>query len=367
MQNPSDIAKISSMLIRTSNSKSDFWTLKSEELLTIMIAFVKNHQPKVHQNLANVYHLLEHLQSEPQTVETLFKENANETLNLKLQGILKNSENTKASIISATLSTLSFIGNDENLQHITSVDTIDFDRFRKEKTVLFLRCPLGDSEYYKKIISLFFEQFFSTVFNKALPDKEDLHISVIADELGSLYLPNLPSIISNARKFKIPILGVLQSENQLFENYGSYNAKTILNNAGVKIYFTGLTDESEKLERVLGKFEYKDDKERIRTRSLMTSDEIRTMPKRNILIIPSGRKPLKVKTTPYYEQAKLKKWIDGDVHIDSHIPSQDYLDKPKQHHQIYKAILLDLSPYKAKQTQLQDVDANFIKIPKYGR
>jgi type IV secretory pathway TraG/TraD family ATPase VirD4 len=355
----SDIAKVSSMLVRTSNEKSDFWTLKSEELISICIEYLTENESQIYRNLANVYYLLEHLQSEPETIRTLFKENATETLQRKLEGILKNSENTRASIISSALASLNFIGNDKELQNLTCVDTIDFDSFRRQKTALFIRCPLGNTAYYQKIISIFFEQFFSSVFNKALPSDEDLPISIIADELGSMYLPNLASIISNARKFLIPILGVLQSENQIFENYGSFNAKTILNNAGVKVYFTGLTDESENLSKILGEYEYEDEKGMTRTRRLMTADEIRTMPKNQVLIIPSGGKPLKVKTTPYYKQ----RWMVEALNMKAETNLGHENPKPSF---TYTAVYLDLSTFKKKYNPKQEEKIINVKFPKYG-
>lgn len=360
IESSSDSAKVSSMLVRTSNDKSDFWTLKSEELISLCIEYLIQNESQIYRNLANVYYLLEYLQSESDTIQALFKEKASETLQRKLDGIINNSENTRASIISSALASLSFIGNDKHLQNLTSTDTVDFDSFRTQKTALFIRCPLGDTEYYKKIISIFFEQFFSSVFNKALPSDEDLPISVFADELGSMYLPNLANIISNARKFKIPILGVLQSENQIFENYGSFNAKTILNNAGVKVYFTGLTDESENLSKILGEYEYEDEKGHTRTRRLMTADEIRTMPKNQVLIIPSGGKALKVKVTPFYKQ----KWMFDAVNMKPESTDENLsLLPPIQ----YKVQYLDLSAYKTKIEQGNRHEKLIkVKFPKYG-
>ncbi len=355
----SDIAKVSSMLVRTSNDKSDFWTLKSEELISICIEYLIQNESQIYRNLANVYYLLEHLQSESETIRSLFKEKATETLQRKLEGILKNSENTRASIVSSALASLSFIGNDQELQNLTCVDTVDFDSFRTQKTALFIRCPLGDTVYYQKIISIFFEQFFSSVFNKELPNENDLPISVIADELGSMYLPNLANIISNARKFMVPILGVLQSENQIFENYGAYNAKTILNNAGVKVYFTGLTDESENLSKILGEYEYEDEKGHTRTRRLMTADEIRTMPKNQVLIIPSGAKPLKVKTIPYYKQ----KWMVDALNMKGETQAENEDPKAQPN---YTAVYLDLSAFKKKENPKQEEKIINIKFPKYG-
>ena len=306
-----DVVKVASMLVRSTSKKGDFdfWNNKSVELIAMFINFIIENEPPIHQNLGNVFHLLEILQGSPETIDRLFAEKASEQLFQKYKSLIGTSDNTRSSIIASAQASLSFIGNDPVLCDITSTDNFDFDMLRQEKTVLFLRCPLGDVGYYSTILSIFFEQFFAHVFSK-IPDEKEDDIFILIDELSSLYLPNLANIISNSRTFRTPILGVLQSENQLYQNYGEFNAKTILNNANTKVYFTGLTDESNHLEKTLGRYEYTDEKGGTRSRSLMTSDEIRTMPKDTILIIPSGMRPIKAKVTPHYKQRHLMKLLD---------------------------------------------------------
>src|SRR5690606_25625662 len=157
-------------------------------------------------------------QGSPETIDQLFAQKASDQLFQKYKSLIGTSDNTRSSIIASAQASLSFIGNDSTLLDITSSDNFDFNTLRSEKTVLFLRCPLGDVGYYGTINSIFFEQFFSHVFSK-IPDERDDDIFILIDELSSLYLPNLANIISNSRKFRTPILGVLQSENQLYQNY----------------------------------------------------------------------------------------------------------------------------------------------------
>lgn len=309
-----DVVKVASMLVRSTSKKGDFdfWNNKSVELIAMFINFILENEPPIYQNLGNVFHMLEVLQGSPDTIDQLFAEKASEQLFQKYKSLIGTSDNTRSSIIASAQASLNFIGNDPVLCDITSTDNFDFDMLRKEKTVLFLRCPLGDVGYYSTIMSIFFEQFFAHIFSK-LPEEKDDDIFVICDELSSLYLPNLANIISNSRKFRTPILGILQSINQLNENYGEYNAKTILNNANTKVYFTGLTDECKELEQTLGRFEYEDEKGAIRSRALMTSDEIRTMPRNTVLIIHSGMRPIKAKVTPHYRQPRLMKLLNMDA------------------------------------------------------
>lgn len=323
IKSASDINKVATMIVsKSSKDAKDFWSQKAIELISLLIDFLLMHTPKVHQNLANVYYLLENLAGNEKLVSGLFADKAIEAQWRKYKSVIANSDNTKASIISSAIASLSFLGNDPNLCDLTSVDTFDFSSMRDEKTVLFLNFPVTESSYYGVLLGLFCEQFFAQMF-KSIPAKEDKDIFLLIDELSSIPLPNLANISANSRKFKIPILGVLQSENQLYENYGQYNAKTIINNA-CRVYMTGLTDECERLEKTLGSYQYYQDKEKkvMRTRSLMTADEIRTMPRDRVLVIPNGgMRPIYPKVKPYYKIGKYKKYLKMEV-------PEDYLPDP---------------------------------------
>ena len=149
---------------------------------------------------------------------------------------------------------------------------------------------------------MFFQEFYRYSFSY-LPSDRELDIFCILDEFDVLTAINdYSTIISNARKFKIPQLLILQSE-ALLGKYGD-KAKNILNNCNTKIYFGGLTHEVYDLERILGNYEYKDKETgSMRQRPLMTASEIREM--NDILVLISGEKPLKVPITPAFKQPEL--------------------------------------------------------------
>lgn len=334
----SDFRKIAQMIVEKSSKESkDFWSIKAIELITLLLEFLMNHAPKINQNLANVFFLLQNLAGNEDVINSLFSDQSTENEWRTYKTIIANSENTKASIISSAIASLSFIGSDQTLCDLTSVDTFDISKMRSEKICLFLNCPLNDSGYYSVLLGLFFEQVFSEVF-QSLPQDDDKDIYILIDELSSLPLPNLANVYSNARKFRMPILGVIQSQNQLFENYGQYNAKTILNNA-TRIYMTGLSDECEYLEKMLGTFQYYEDQEKkvLRSRPLMSSDEIRTMPKNRVLVFPNGgMRPLFVKVKPYYKIPKYVRYMNMDM-------PEDYIPPSPIR---YKAQYLSLDKYK---------------------
>jgi type IV secretory pathway TraG/TraD family ATPase VirD4 len=308
-----EMKKVASTLVRASNSnstKQDFWIVSATDTLVIFIQFVlESLDPKYH-NLANVYRLILEYQGDPEVIELLFAEKASEAVFQKFKALSGASENTRKSIISSSLSSLSFLGDDPTLCEITSHSNIIFQDFRESPHALFVHVPVSDTSFYAPILSLFFQDFYRFAFSR-IPGDEELDVMMMLDEFDTLgAISDYSSIISNSRKFKIPQNIFLQSRFQL-SKYGD-QAKTILNNCAVKCYYGGLgTEESEELERNLGKYEYTVDKERkqTKTRSLMTASEIREM-KGEILVFQSGEKPLKVNITEAYKQPTLMKRLN---------------------------------------------------------
>ena len=314
IQSPSDITKAATMLVEKNGKKtSDFWDLKSIELISLLIEFLLENTSKIYQNIGNVYYLLENLAGNEDAVNGLFADESTESQWRAYKSVIANSEKTKSNIISSAISHLSFIGKDPSLLDVTSIDTFNFARMRKEKIVLFLNCNITNMNYYSPLFGLFFEQLFSEIF-KSIPQAKDNDLYLLIDELSSIPLPSLSNVIANARKY-MSILGVLQSENQLYENYGQYNAKSILNNA-CKVYMTGLNDECDRISKALGDYQYHEDKDKkiLRSRPLMTGSEIRTMPKDKVIVIPNGgMKPLFCKVKPYYKIKALVKAMEMEL------------------------------------------------------
>lgn len=291
------------LLSATTKDTEDFFTISAEDCLVLFIQFVMQSEPVQFRNLANVYRLILEYQASPHLIENLVTTKGSEDVFRKFRALAGASENTRKSIVASALTALSFIGEDPTLCDITSRTTIRFEHYRTRPNALFVHVPIGDVRYYAPIVSLFFQEFYRYAFSY-LPSERELDICMILDEFDTLTaIRDYSEIISNARKFKIPQQLILQSE-ALLSKYGD-KAKNILNNCNVKCYFGGLGQEAYDLERILGNFEYKDDKSGgIRQRPLMTASEIREM-KDEILVIPSGEKPLKVPITPAYKQKLL--------------------------------------------------------------
>lgn len=302
--NLTQMRKVAKTLVSaTSHEKEDFFTLSAEDCLTLFIQYVTESENYEFQNLANVYRLLLEYQANPHLIENLIATKGSEELFRKFRALAGTSENTRKSIIASALASLSFIGEDPMLCDITSRTTIQFEDFRRRPHALFVQIPVGDTKFYAPVVSMFFQEFYRYSFSY-LPSDRELDIFCILDEFDVLTAINdYSTIISNARKFKIPQLLILQSE-ALLAKYGD-KSKNILNNCNTKIYFGGLTNEVYDLERILGNYEYKDkDTGSMRQRPLLTASEIREL-RDEILVLISGEKPLKVPIMPAYKQPEL--------------------------------------------------------------
>lgn len=307
IQNISDIKKISKLLIHTSlgaGGKDPFWNSSAESLLSTFIRFTIFHTEKRFHTLYNVLCLINVFSGSPQKVDKLFVQAKDDDLLSEYKAFVAYDSKMLMSFV-ATIRTALSIFSDPQIARVTSSDSIDFENFRSEKTILYINNNVNDMKYYSVLSSIFFEQFFASIMS-SLPKQKDLPVFFLLDEASSLYLNILPTAISNIRKYNSGILQIYQSLGQLFDLYGVPQGRNIIANSFSKVYMSGQSLEvCRELELIFGKYEYIDDENNRRTRQLLTMDEIRIL--KESIILCGNLPPIKVKLVPYYEQRELKK------------------------------------------------------------
>lgn len=307
VQNISDIKKLSRLLIHTSlgtGGKDPFWNSSAESLLSIFIRYVIFYTEKQYHTLYNVLCLINAFSGTPQKVDKLFVQAKDDDLLSEYKAFVAYDSKMLMSFV-ATVRTALSIFADPQIARVTSTDSIDFESFREEKTILYINNNVNDMKYYSVLSSIFFEQFFASVMSR-LPKQNEKPILFLLDEASSLYLNILPTAISNIRKYNSGILQVYQSQGQLFDLYGVPQGRNIIANCFSKVYMSGQPLETAReLELILGKYEYIDDENNRRTRQLLTMDEIRIL--KESIILCGNLPPIKAKMIPYYEQRELKK------------------------------------------------------------
>lgn len=322
MGDVSMIRKISKTLLSNSSKENDFFSLSAEDCLSLFIEFVLDLESPQTANLSNVYKLILEYQANPEVVEKLFADKASEAVWVKFKALAGNSEKTLKSITATALSALSWLGDNPTLSELTSQTSFSFDEFRKKQTVLFIQYPVSDANFYAPMVSLVFQSFYRFAF-ASLPKEEDLDIMMVLDEFSTLIagLPDYSNIISNSRKFKIPQCIVLQDES-LLSPYKELK-DNILGNCFVKIYYGGQDKKAFELEKLLGNYTYTDkETNQQKQRPLLYANQIREMDN-EILVFPSGQKPLIVKVTPAYKQRSLRKKLEMKLEQDELLQEQN--------------------------------------------
>jgi type IV secretory pathway TraG/TraD family ATPase VirD4 len=307
VQSNSDVQKVASMLVETSlggKTKDPFWNTQASSLLTMLITILRK-QGGEFLNLYNVRQLLNRLGGEPESVDALFSQFADDILFAEYKSFTSYDEKVISGIIATCKASLN-IFSDDAVARVTSSDNLDFMDFRNKPTALFIQNSVADQKYYAVLTSLFFEQFFSFLLGR-FPKESEQNIFLLIDECSSLNLPTLPLAVANIRKHRSGAMLLLQDFNQLVHNYGKYEADAIKSNCFAKMYFTGSSLETAtELERTLGKYEFEDNKKSKVVRPLMTNDEIRTMPLNQALLICGHHLPIKVRLRPYYKRFKFR-------------------------------------------------------------
>lgn len=300
----SDVQKVATLLIDTSlggkGNKDPFWNTQAVSLLTILISILKKQEPE-YQNLYNVRHLLNQLSGNPQGVDSIFTKYADERLWDEYKAFIAYDDKVVNGVIATCKAALQIFA-DESVAQVTSFDNLNLQDFRDKKVALFIQNSVADQKYYSVLTSLFFEQFFAFLLGR-FPKNSEQDIFLLIDEASSLNLPTLPLAVANVRKHRAGIMLLVQDFAQLIHHYGKHDAEAIKSNCFAKMYFTGASLETTKeLEQILGKYEYKDDKEQKVIRSLMTSDEIRTMKSSRALLICGNNSPIMARLKPYYQR-----------------------------------------------------------------
>jgi len=305
----SDIQKVSSLLVETAlggKTKDPFWNTQAVSLLTMLISILKE-QGSEFLNLFNVRQLLNRLGGNPESIDALFSEHADEVLFAEYKSFISYDEKVISGVIATCKASLN-IFSDESVAKVTSFDNLDFMEFRNTPTALYIQNSVADQKYYSVLTSIFFEQFFSFLLGR-FPCETEQDIFLLIDEASSLNLPTLPLAVANVRKHRSGIMLLVQDFNQLVHHYGKNDADGIKSNCFAKMYFTGQSLETAtELERTLGKFEFKDKEGHKVVRSLMTSDEIRMMPLNRALLICGHHPPIKARLRPYYKRTTFNNY-----------------------------------------------------------
>ncbi|MCM1488208.1 MAG: type IV secretory system conjugative DNA transfer family protein [Firmicutes bacterium] len=231
---------------------------------------------------------------------------------------LNSSEQAMASVMSTALSRLNaFL--DTELEQILCFDTsIDVEDFCNYKSAIYLVLPEEDSTKHF-LVSLILQQVYREMLTVA--DEKggqlDKRVMIYGDELGTLpKIEGIEIMFSASRSRKISIVAIIQSLAQFEKTYGKEGAEIIVDNCQCTLFgaFAPNSKTAEVMSQNLGKQTVlsgsisktsgKDGNSRslqMIERSLMTVDELKSMPKGHFVVMKTGCHPMKTRLKLFFK------------------------------------------------------------------
>lgn len=223
---------------------------------------------------------------------------------------LNTADQAMQSVLSTAMSRLNaFL--DSELEQILCFDTkIDAESFCNRKTAVFLVMPEEDNTKYF-IISLILQQLYREILMVADENGGKLKNRVMFywDEVGTI--PKIESaemMFSAARSRKVSIVPMIQSFAQLEKNYGKEGSEIIIDNCQDTIFggFAPNSNSAKVLSESLGtktvmsgsiSRSKNDPNQNLQmiSRSLMTPDELKSIPKGTFIVTKTGAHPMRTK------------------------------------------------------------------------
>ena len=229
---------------------------------------------------------------------------------------LNTAEQSMASVMSTALSRLNaFL--DSELEQLLCFDTeIDAEKFCNEKSAIFVIMPEENPNTFF-MISLIIQQLYREILAVADENGGKLKNRCVffCDEFGTL--PKIESaemMFSASRSRRLQIVLIIQSFAQLEKNYGKEGAEIIVDNTQITLFggFAPNSSSAEVLSKALGSrtvmsgsvSRSKNDPSQslqMIERPLMTSDELKSMPKGQFVVMKTGFHPMKVKLKLFFK------------------------------------------------------------------
>ncbi|MCM1061630.1 MAG: TraG/TraD/VirD4 family protein, partial [Eubacterium sp.] len=196
--------------------------------------------------------------------------------------------------------------------------SIDVEDFCNHKSAIYLVLPEEDNTKHF-LVSLILQQVYREMLTVA--DEKggqlDKRVMIYGDELGTLpKIEGVEMMFSASRSRKISIVAIIQSLAQFEKTYGKEGAEIIVDNCQCTLFgaFAPNSKTAEVMSQNLGKQTVlsgsisktsgKDGNSRslqMIERSLMTVDELKSMPKGHFVVMKTGCHPMKTRLKLFFK------------------------------------------------------------------
>ena len=228
---------------------------------------------------------------------------------------LHTADQAMLSILSTALSRLNTFLDSEMEQLLCFGTAIDTEQFCKEKCAIFVILPEEDQGKYF-MVSLLIQQLYREILTFAdecggtLPNR----VMFYCDELGTFpKIDGLEAMFSAGRSRKISMVAIIQSFAQLEKTYGKQGMEIITDNTQLTIFggFAPNSQSAEVLSKSLGErtvLSGSVSQGKMNSRSLqmiarplMTSDELKALPKGQFIVMKTGTHPMISRLKLYFK------------------------------------------------------------------
>lgn len=278
---------------------------------------------------------------------------------------LNTGEQAMMSVLSTVLSKLNAFIDSEIEQILCFETTVDIEKFCSERSAIFLVMPEEDNTKHF-LISLFIQQYYREMLSYADEHGGRLENKVIMylDEIGTI--PKIESaemMFSASRSRNISIVAIIQSLAQLDKNYGKEGASIIVDNCQDTLFggFAPNSETAKVMSENLGSrtvlsgsvSKGKNDPSQslqMMERQLMTTDELKSMPKGHFILTKTGMHPMKT---------ILKLFIQWGIRLD-----KKYEVKQRDQREVRYADMHKIQSKLKRQFKHDDVKIEFKKMMK---
>lgn len=234
---------------------------------------------------------------------------------------LNSAEQAMASVMSTVLSRLNAFLDSELEQVLCFDSAIDAETFADEKSAIFLILPEEDQTKHF-MAGLMIQNLSRELFSVADENGGKLKNRVVlfCDELGTMPPFDILPLFSAGRSRRLTLVPIIQSLAQLEKNYGREGSEIVQDNCQDTIFggFAPNSQTAEVLSKALGSRTVmsgsvsrgKNDPSQslqMMERPLMTSDELKSIPKGSFVVMKTGTHPMRT---------KLRLFLDWGIRFD---------------------------------------------------
>ena len=224
-------------------------------------------------------------------------------------------EQSMASVMSTVLSRLNTFLDSELEQVLCFDSTIDAESFAAKKSAIFLILPEED-QTKNFMAGLMIQTLSRELFSVADEHDGKLPNRVVffCDELGTMPAFDILPLFSAGRSRRLTLVPIIQSIAQIEKNYGKEGAEIIMDNVQDTIFggFAPNSQTAEVLSKALGSRTVlsgsisrgKNDPSQslqMMERALMTPDELKSIPKREFVVMKTGTHPMRTRLRLFLE------------------------------------------------------------------